>query len=103
VNNWDFATVSEVFAKDAHADVLAKEVALFFDGSRQTMIGRLMMSCVGSHFNLMGGHHADAEFLSRPNTVMEDINKELGTDGLREFPQIREMAPPQRIYFVSIR
>ena len=85
-NNWDFDAAPEVYARHAQADVLAKEVAIFFDGKRETMIGKLVMAGVGTHFNLMGGNNVDAEFMSKPNTVLEDINKQLGTSSLREFP-----------------
>jgi hypothetical protein len=100
-NNWDFDAAPEVYATDAQADVLAKEVAIFFDGRRETMIGKLIMAGVGTHFNLMGGNHIDSEFMSKPNTVLEDINKQLGTSSLREFPAIREMPQPQQIYFYN--
>lgn len=100
-NNWDFDAAPEVYAKHAQADVLAKEVAIFFDGRRETMIGKLVMAGVGSHFNLMGGNHVDAEFMSKPNTVLEDINKQLGTPSLRAFPEFAKIAPPQQIYFYN--
>lgn len=100
-NNWDFDFAPEVYAKQAQADVLAKEVAIFFDGKRETMIGKLVMAGVGTHFNLMGGNHVDAEFMSRPNTVLEDINKQLGTASLREFKQYAELPTPQQIYFYN--
>lgn len=100
-NNWDFDAAPEVYAKEAQADVLAKEVAIFFDGKRETMIGKLVMAGVGTHFNLMGGNHVDAEFMSKPNTVLEDINKQLGTASLREFKQYAELPTPQQIYFYN--
>lgn len=100
-NNWDFDAAPEVYAKQAQADVLAKEVAIFFDGKRETMIGKLVMAGVGTHFNLMGGNHVDAEFMSKPNTVLEDINKQLGTPSLRAFKQFAELPTPQQIYFYN--
>lgn len=100
-NNWDFDAAPEVYAKQAQADVYAKEVAIFFDGRRETMIGKLVMAGVGSHFNLMGGNHVDAEFMSKPNTVLEDINKQLGTSSLREFPAFAKLPSPQQIYFYN--
>jgi len=100
-NNWDFDAAPEVYAKHAQADVLAKEVAIFFDGKRETMIGKLVMAGVGTHFNLMGGNHVDAEFMSKPNTVLEDINKQLGTLSLREIPAFAKISPPQQIYFYN--
>jgi hypothetical protein len=100
-NNWDFAAAPEAFARRAQCDVMAKEVAIFFDGREETMIGKLVMAGAGTHFNLMGGNHVDSEFMSKPNTVLEDINKELGTFGLREFSTFAELAPPQRIYFYN--
>jgi hypothetical protein len=100
-NNFDFDAAPEVYAKSASCDVLAKEVAIFFDGQRETMIGKLVMEGVGSHFNLMGGNHIDSEFMSRPNTVLEDINKQLGTSSLREFPALAEFPTPQQIYFYN--
>lgn len=100
-NNWDFDTAPEIYAKHSQADVLAKEVAIFFDGRRETMIGKLVMAGVGTHFNLMGGNHVDAEFMSKPNTVLEDINKQLGTHSLREFPAFAKLPTPQQIYFYN--
>jgi hypothetical protein len=100
-NNWDFAAAPELYAKHSQADVLAKEVAIFFDGKRETMIGKLVMSGIGTHFNLMGGNNVDAEFMSKPNTVLEDINKQLGTSSLREFPAFAKLPTPQQIYFYN--
>ena len=100
-SNWDFDAAPEVYAKRSQADVYAKEVAIFFDGRRETMIGKLVMAGVGTHFNLMGGNHVDAEFMSRPNTVLEDINKQLGTPSLRAFPAFAELPSPQQIYFYN--
>jgi hypothetical protein len=100
-NNWDFDAAPEIYAKNAQADVLAKEVAIFFDGHRETMIGKLVMAGVGTHFNLMGGNHVDAEFMSKPNTVLEDINKQLGTSSLREFKEFAKLPTPQQIYFYN--
>jgi hypothetical protein len=100
-NNWDFAAAPEVYAQHAQADVLGKEVAIFFDGRIETMIGKLVMAGVGTHFNLMGGNHIDAEFMSKPNTVLEDINKQLGTSSLRAFPEYAALATPQQIYFYN--
>jgi hypothetical protein len=100
-NNWDFDAAPEVYARNAQADVLAKEVAIFFDGHRETMIGKLVMAGVGTHFNLMGGNHIDAEFMSRSNTVLEDINKQLGTSSLREIPAFAKLPTPQQIYFYN--
>jgi hypothetical protein len=100
-NNWDFDAAPEVYAKHAQADVLAKEVAIFFDGKRETMIGKLVMTGIGTHFNLMGGNNVDAEFMSKPNTVLEDINKQLGTASLREFPAFAKLPTPQQIYFYN--
>lgn len=50
-NNWDFDAAPELYAKHANADVLAKEVAIFFDGKQETMIGKLTMAGIGTHFN----------------------------------------------------
>jgi hypothetical protein len=100
-NNWDFDAVPEVYAKDAQADVVAKEIAVFFNGTRETMIGRLVMAGSGHTFNLMGPHSADAEFRSTSTTVLADINYQLGTDGLREFPAFRRLPKPQRIQFYN--
>jgi hypothetical protein len=100
-NAWDFDAAPEVYAKDSRADVLGKEVAIFFDGERETMIGKLVMAGIGENFNLMGGNPVDSEFMSKPNTVIEDINKQLGTSSLREFSTFREMPPPQQIYFYN--
>jgi hypothetical protein len=100
-NNWDFDSAPEVYAKNSRADVLAKEVAIFFDGRRETMIGKLVTAGIGTHFNLMGGNNIDSEFMSRPNTVLEDINKQLGTASLREIPEFARIPTPQQIYFYN--
>jgi hypothetical protein len=98
---WDFSKVPEAFARQSACDVMAKEVAVFHDGERITMIGRLVMAGVGTHFNLMGSQHADSEFMSAPNDVIRDINLQLGTRGLLEFDKFRNLPTPQRIYFYN--
>lgn len=99
--NWDFDAVPAVYAKEAQADVVAKEIAVFFDGSHETMIGRLVMAGVGHTFNLMGPHSADAEFRSAKGDVLAELNNQLGTNGLSEFPDFRRLPKPQRIQFYN--
>ena len=42
-NRFDFATVPELFAKDAAADVFAKEIVHVHDGKTMTRYGRLVV------------------------------------------------------------
>jgi hypothetical protein len=100
-NQWNFDSAPEVFAKTAAADVLAKEMVHIFDGIRLTRIGRLVMGGVGSHFNLMGPIPAHSEFKVTDSSVMDEINQQLGTQGLNEFPEFRNLGLPQRVEFYN--
>jgi hypothetical protein len=100
-NNWDFGATPEVFAKQAHADVFAKEIAFVHDGSRQNIIGRLIMGGVGTHFNLMGPIRSDADFKVTQSALLDTINHQLGTSSLEDFPELRKLAPPQDVEFYN--
>lgn len=100
-NRWDFGAAPELFAKAAAADVLAKEIAHFFDGTRITRIGHLVMGGVGCHFNLMGPIPAHSEFRVTDSTILDQINQQLGTNGLSDFPEFRQLGTPQRVEFYN--
>lgn len=101
-NRWDFSAAPEVFAKAAPADVLAKEVAHIFDGERvTTRIGRLVMGGVGSHFNLMGPIPSHSEFRAVDSSVLDEINRQLGTKGLDDIPDYRKLGTPQQVEFYN--
>ena len=100
-NKWDFQSAREVFAKQAAADVIGKEIAVIHDGQMLTRIGRLVMGGVGTEFNLVGPIPARARLRSVDATVLDAIQRQLGTRGLREFAQFRELGRPQRIEFYN--
>jgi len=100
-HRWDFDKAPEVYAKTAAADVLAKEIVHMFDGMRVTRIGRLVMGGVGTHFNLMGPIPSHGEFKITDDTVVDDINQQLGTHGLLDLPEFRELGTPQKVEFYN--
>jgi len=93
-NNWDFDQVPEIFARNQHADVLAKEAIHLHDGRTMTRLGRLVLGGVGTHFNLMGTFPADTTF--RVATEYTDhalmaINQQVGYRGLYDVPEYRQI------------
>lgn len=100
-NQWDFAAVPEVYATEAAADVVAKEIVHIHDGRRMTRVGYLVMGGVGTQFNLMGPIPADSEFRMGGGALVADINRQLGTRGLDELPEFRELGRPQQVEFFN--
>lgn len=100
-NRFDFATVPEVFAKDAAADVFAKEIVHIHDGKFMSRYGRLIMGGVGSRFNLMGPIPPNATLKISPNTVLEDVNRQLKSKGLRDLPEYRKLGRVEEIEFFN--
>jgi len=93
-SNWDFDSVPEIFARQQHADVLAKEAIHLHDGRTMTRIGRLVLGGVGSHFNLMGSIPADATFkvaTEFTSHALEAINQQVGYKGLYDVPEYRQI------------
>lgn len=99
--NWDFDEVPEVFAKEAAADVVAKELIHIHDGQTMTRLGRLVMGGVGSHFNLMGPFPADTEFTVHPPEALQRLTHQLGTDSLEAFPEWRNLGNVQPVEFYN--
>src|SRR6266542_1210887 len=90
--NWDFDRVPEVFARNAAADVLAKELVQRHDGRTMTRMGRLILGGVGTHFNLMGTMHSDSQFKVVSSDLLDQVNAQLGTRGLlAEMPEYRAL------------
>ncbi len=77
-SNWDFDAVPEVFAKDAAADVLAKDLVQIHDGRTMTRMGRLTLGGVGSDFNLMGTMHSDSKFQVVGSGILDEVKSQLG-------------------------
>ncbi len=99
--NWDFAQFPQVFARDPHADVVAKEIVHAFDGRSMTRIGRLYMMGTGSHFNLMGPIHPDAQFRVAPATALAAVNRQLKHRGLGALPAFRALGTPEPVEFYN--
>jgi hypothetical protein len=90
-NDWNFDAVPEVFARNAAADVLAKELVQLHDGRTMTRMGRLILGGVGSHFNLMGTMHSDSKFKVVSSELLDQVNAQLGTRGLVDLPEYQEL------------
>jgi hypothetical protein len=93
-SNWDFDSVPEIFARQQHADVLAKEAIHLHDGRTMTRIGRLALGGVGKHFNLMGSIPADATFkvaTEYTSFALDAINQQVGYKGLYDVPEYRQI------------
>jgi hypothetical protein len=100
-SNWNFERFPEVFAKNPAADVLAKEIVHIHDGRVMTRIGRLYMGGVGPTFNLMGPIPADSVFKVGPATALEQVNKQLGSRGLRDLKEFRALGKAQPVEFFN--
>jgi hypothetical protein len=100
-NNWDFKAAPEAFAPRADADVVAKEIAVLFDGHYLTRIGRLVMGGIGTEFNLMGPIPARSELRVTDSRVLDTIQTQLGTRGLREFDAMAALDAPQKVDFYN--
>lgn len=100
-NNWDFDKTPEVFAPQAMADVLAKEIVHIHDGQRMTRLGYLVMGGVGEQFNLMGPIPAHSEFRIGGDDLVGEINRQLRTRGLQDLPAFRKLGRPQPVEFFN--
>jgi hypothetical protein len=90
-SNWDFDAVPEVFAKKAAADVLAKGLVQIHDGRTMTRLGRLVLGGVGSHFNLMGTQHSDAQFKVISPDLLDEVNRQIPAPGLDDMEEYQEL------------
>jgi hypothetical protein len=99
--NWDFATVPEVFAQAASADVLAKQMVHIHDGQTVTRVGRLVMGGVGERFNLMGPIPPHSRFRLTRTDVLDEIDRQLGSHGLLDFDEFRALGPTQDVEFYN--
>ena len=101
-NRYDFATVPELFAKNAAADVVAKEIVHVFDGKTMTRHGRLVMGGVGSHFNLMGPIPPNSKLQITPPTILADVNRQLKSKGLGDLPEYRKLGRVEEIEVLQL-
>ncbi|HZM75863.1 MAG TPA: hypothetical protein VFC19_09065 [Candidatus Limnocylindrales bacterium] len=95
--NWDFNAAPEVFAREAACDVAAKEIVTTFDGRVQTRYGRLVMKGAGARFNLLSHESPRAAFLGVRPDVFAEVNVQVGSAGLLDFPEFARMSPLQRV------
>jgi hypothetical protein len=100
-SSWDFDKVPEVFAKDAAADVFAKEIVHVHDGKTMTRYGRLVMGGVGAQFNLMGPIPPNAALRVSHRGVLEEINRQLKSKGLDDLPEFRKLGKIQEVEFYN--
>jgi hypothetical protein len=90
-NNWDFDAVPQAFARDAAADVVAKEVLHIHDGRMMTRFGHLIMGGVGEAFNLMGPIPSDSRFMVTDSTMLDEVRKQIGSRGVEESDEFRSI------------
>jgi hypothetical protein len=101
---WDFEKAREVFARDARADVLGKEILNFYDGRHITRYGKLILGGIGRAFNLIGHFPATATFRVNAHgvaSIVAEVKAALGSDGLTEVPRYKELGRPQKIEFFN--
>jgi hypothetical protein len=102
--DWDFEKAREVFARDARADVLGKEILNFYDGRHISRYGKLILGGVGRAFNLIGHFPSTATFrVNAPGVagMVSEVKAALGSDGLTEVPRYKELGRPQKIDFFN--
>ncbi len=102
--DWDFEKAREVFARDAKADVLGKEILTFYDGRHITRYGKLILGGVGQAFNIVGHFPSTATFRVNASGVagiVGEVKAVLGSDGLSEIPRYKELGKPQKIEFFN--
>jgi hypothetical protein len=100
-HRWDFGAVPELINPDAMCDVAAKEMVLIHDGRMQTRIGRLVIAGVGAHFNLLGPESPMSVLKSEDTMIIEDLNRQIGSEGLYEFSQFKKLGRPQQVEFYN--
>ena len=98
-NQWDFDIAPQLFGRTAACDVAAKEIAIIHDGKMQTRIGRLVMTGVGSQFNLLGPESPLALLKNSNSSLLDTINSQVGSSGLYDFDEFHKLRPPQRVEF----
>lgn len=90
-NNWDFDAVPQAFARNAAADVVAKEVLHIHDGRTMTRFGHLMMGGVGEAFNLMGPIPSDSRFMVADSSALDELRRQTGMKILEDLDEFREI------------
>lgn len=101
-NRWDFAAAADrIFAKDASADVIGKEIAVIFDGESNTRVGRLVLGGYGNQFNLMGPIPPNSIFKMADSELLDSITHQTGGEGLWDFPEMRRYGHAQKIDFYN--
>ena len=98
---WDFEKASEIFAHDAQADVLGKEIVNVYDGREITRYGTLIVGGVGEAFNLIGHFPSTATFRVNALSIVGEVKAALGSDGLTEIPRYKKLGQPQKIEFFN--
>ncbi len=99
--DWDFESAREVFAQNAQADVLGKEILNVFDGRHITRYGTLIVGGVGEAFNLVGHFPSTATFRVNALSILGEVKAALGSDGLTVVPRYKELGQPQKIEFFN--
>lgn len=101
-NRWDFEIAPELFTRAAATcDVAAKEIVNVYDGRVQTRLGRLVMKGAGTHFSLMSHETPPSVYVGADRGVFDDVNRQIGSKGLYDFAEFREVAPPQEVEFYN--
>lgn len=100
-HRWDFDASPKIFVRNAACDVVAKEMVIIHDGRVETRIGRLIMSGYGDGFHLMGGEAARSEFKVVSSHILDEINRQIGSRGLHDFPDFQRFDQIQDIEFVN--
>ena len=101
-NRWDFDSAPTIFAEHSRADVLAKEIVHIHDGRTMTRIGRLVMGGIGEVFHLMGPIPSNASFkIGSTRDIFANLERQLGTRGLKELPAYRQLGTPERIEYFN--
>jgi hypothetical protein len=101
-NKFDFDSAPDIFAERSKADVVAKEIAHIHDGKTMTRVGRLIMGGIGDLFNLMGPLPANSVFrVTDTDRMLDEINHQLGTEGLSELPSVRKFGKPEKVDFFN--
>lgn len=90
-SSWDFDAVPQAFARNAAADVVAKEVLHIHDGHTMTRMGHLVMGGVGEAFNLMGPIPSDSRFMVTDSTALNEVKKNLGSQGLDDLEEFHKL------------
>lgn len=101
-NNFNFSKAKQIYARQASADVLAKEIVHIFDGKQITRVGRLITIGVGDAFNLMGPIPANSEFrVTGDMTLVNNLQKQFKDEGLANMPAVKAYGEPQKVEFFN--